>query len=81
MLRLIVDNGPIETPKGTAMFINHNFNVAPLGSNYGEWSYFDGYAFAHIAAWQDEQRLRRIRKDATKCIENERRKNGRALFR
>lgn len=26
---------------------------------YAELSYFDGYAFAHIAAWQDQKRLQR----------------------
>lgn len=25
---------------------------------YSEMAYFDGYAFAHIAAWQDHKRLR-----------------------
>ena len=27
---------------------------------YAELSYFDGYHFAHIAAWEEERRLRRI---------------------
>jgi len=72
MLRLIVDNSPIEQPKGLPM----------LNTSYSEASYFDGFAFAHIAAFEEERRLRRIRKEATKAIQqNERRKNGRALFR
>lgn len=62
------------------MFINQDFApAAPLGSNYGEWSYFDGYAFQHIAAWQEEARLKRARKQASQAVE--RRRNGRALFR
>lgn len=28
---------------------------------YSEASYFEGYHFAHIAEWQDFQRLERIR--------------------
>lgn len=85
MLRLVVDNGNIETPKGNSMFVNHNFaTVAPLGSNYSEWSYDfkDGtpvYAFAHIAARDEHLRLKRKRKDAAQAVE--RRRNGRALFR
>ena len=31
--------------------------------DYAERSYFDGYAFAHIAAWQDVQRLARIKRE------------------
>lgn len=27
--------------------------------DYAEASYFDGYAFQHIAAWQENRRLRR----------------------
>lgn len=27
---------------------------------YAEASYFDGYAFAHIAAYNEQQRLKRI---------------------
>ncbi len=85
MLRLVVDNGNIETPKGNSMFVNTNAIVgAPLGQNYAEWSYDfnDGqpvYAFHHIAAWQDEQRLKRIHKQGAQAVE--RRRNGRALFR
>lgn len=85
MLRLVVDNGNIETPKGNSMFINHKFDVpvAPLGQNYGEWSYDFGngepvYAFHHIAAWQDEQRLKRIRKQGAQAVE--RRRNGRFMY-
>lgn len=62
------------------MLVVHNFKpAAPIGQNYAEWSYFDGYAFQHIAAWQEANRLKRIRKDATKAVENERRRNGRAF--
>lgn len=28
--------------------------------DYAESSYFDGAHFAHIAAWYDEQRVRRV---------------------
>jgi hypothetical protein len=28
--------------------------------DYAEASYFDGYHFRHIAAWQDHQRQRRL---------------------
>lgn len=45
---------------------------------YAEASYFDGYHFQHIAAWQDHKRLERIRADARKCIEMERRSGSRA---
>lgn len=37
--------------------------------DYAEASYFDGYHFQHIAAFHEEQRLRRIRKDAAKAAE------------
>jgi hypothetical protein len=64
------------------MLVVHNFaHAAPLGQNYAEWSYFDGYAFQHIAAWQDHKRLQRIRNDATKAVRSiERRKGSRARF-
>lgn len=46
---------------------------------YAEASYFDGYHFQHIAAYHEELRLRRIRKDAVKAVRTiERRRNGRA---
>lgn len=52
------------------MLIVHNFKPAgPVGQNYAEWSYFDGYAFAHIAAWQDANRLKRIRTEAIKMLD------------
>lgn len=52
------------------MLIVHNFTpAAPLGSNYAEWSYFDGYAFAHIAAYQEAARLKRIRTTAIKALD------------
>lgn len=28
---------------------------------YAEMSYFDGYHFQHIAQWQEQKRLQRIR--------------------
>lgn len=40
---------------------------------YGEASYFEGYHFAHIAAYEEEQRLRFLRRRATQAIERERR--------
>lgn len=41
---------------------------------YSEQSYFDGYAFAHIAAWEDHLRLARKRATAQ---EHRRRSNRR----
>lgn len=43
--------------------------VPPVGQNYAEWSYFDGYAFQHIAAWQEAKRLKRIRATAIKALD------------
>lgn len=52
------------------MLIVHNFKpAAPVGSNYAEWSYFDGFHFAHIAAWQEAERLKRIRTTAIKALD------------
>lgn len=68
MLRLVVHNEVINEPKGTNMI-----------SSYSEASYFDGYAFQHIAAWQEEQRLKRARKEAAKAFD--RRRNGRFMYR
>ena len=46
---------------------------------YAEASYFDGYHFAHIAAYEDAQRLKRIaRANAVAARSIERRRNGRA---
>lgn len=43
---------------------------------YGELSFFEGYAFAHIAAWEHEVVLRRRR---AKALEHrERRRGGRS---
>lgn len=43
---------------------------------YGEASYFDGYAFAHIAAWEDHKRL--LRKLVTaRRLKKERERYGR----
>lgn len=42
---------------------------------YSEASYFDGYAFAHIAAWEDHRRIQRKRAEARAA--HERRSNRR----
>lgn len=48
---------------------------------YSELAYFDGHHFAHIAAWQEERRLARIRARNTAAIRStERRRGGRALL-
>lgn len=47
---------------------------------YAEASYFDGYHFQHIAAYEEEKRLERIRKDSRKMVERalrDRRSGGR----
>lgn len=49
---------------------------APKGVLYSEASYFDGYHFQHIAAWEDHNRLERIRRDNQRAYE--RRRGGRA---
>lgn len=36
---------------------------------YSEASYFDGYAFQHIAAWEEHKRLTRIRTTAIKAMD------------
>lgn len=36
--------------------------------DYAEASYFDGYAFQHIAAYYDHLRLKRLRRDASKAV-------------
>lgn len=45
---------------------------------YAELSYFDGYHFQHIAAWQEQQRLARIRGRMTR-IYPDRRRNSRCI--
>lgn len=52
--------------------------LAPLHCSYSEASYFDGYAFQHIADWQDAKRLARIAKQCRDSIARERRANRRA---
>lgn len=42
---------------------------APPISSYSEASYFDGYAFQHIAAWQEANRLARIRVDCFRALD------------
>lgn len=61
------------------MDMTHRFTrpACPVGQNYAEASYFDGYHFQHIAAFQEECRLRRIRKQGARMIE--RRRNGRGI--
>lgn len=39
--------------------------------DYAEASYFDGYHFQHIAAYNEEQRLRRIRKESRAAAERQ----------
>lgn len=46
---------------------------------YAEAAYFDGAHVQHIADWQEHKRLQRIRAEARKCVEMDRRRNGRAL--
>lgn len=46
---------------------------------YSEASYFDGYHFAHIAAYDEAKRLKAINAANTKALRSiERRRNGRA---
>lgn len=40
----------------------------PLAS-YSEASFFDGYHFQHIAAWEETKRLERIRTDAIRMLD------------
>lgn len=55
------------------MFLVHDFRpeqpAAPKGSNYAEWSYFDGYHFAHIAARDEYLRIQRKRTEAIKALD------------
>lgn len=48
---------------------------------YAERAYFDGDACAHCAAWEEHKRLERIRAEARRAYEGERRRNGRFLAR
>lgn len=52
-------------------------NAAPAprasGVLYSEASYFDGYAFAHIAAWDEHNRLSRARKHFVRNVRSNRR--------
>lgn len=46
---------------------------------YSEASYFDGYHFAHIAAYEDDQRIKRINAANAKAVRSiERRRGSRA---
>ena len=49
-----------------------------LHCGYSEAAYFDGYAFQHIADWQESKRLARIAKQCRDAIQRERRANRRA---
>lgn len=40
--------------------------------SYSEASYFDGYHFQHIAAWEEMRRLQGIRARACRMIERRR---------
>lgn len=46
-------------------------------ASYSEAAFFDGYHFAHIAAYQEELRLRGIRKRFDQHIARERRASPR----
>lgn len=37
--------------------------------DYAEASYFDGYAFQHIAAWRDQQRIERKRIEVLRALD------------
>lgn len=43
--------------------------LAPLHCSYSEASYFDGYAFQHIAAYEESKRLARIRTQAIRALD------------
>ena len=44
---------------------------------YAEASYFEGYHFAHIAAYEEELRLRRIRRTSAQLVERRTGSRGR----
>ncbi len=49
---------------------------------YSEAAYFDGNHCQHVAAWEEEKRLARIREAGRKAHRLlERRRNGRAMIR
>lgn len=45
---------------------------APAGVLYAEASYFDGYHFQHIAAWEEHKRIERIRTTAIRALDRRR---------
>lgn len=45
---------------------------------YAEAAYFDNAHVQHIADYEEHRRLQRLRKNAQKCIERERRSGSRA---
>lgn len=59
------------------MEMTHRFTTCPVGGNYAEASYFDGYAFQHIAEYHEHKRMKRIHGDARRMIA--RRANGRGI--
>lgn len=66
-----------------ARFSNASGQAADF-SGYAEAAYFGGFAFQHIAAWEESKRLARIatqsRNAAALRLRGERRHNGRALY-
>jgi hypothetical protein len=44
---------------------------------YAEASYFEGFHFAHIAAYEEELRLRRIRRVSARLVERRTGSRGR----
>ena len=48
---------------------------------YAEAAYFDGNHCHHVATWEEHKRLARIRKACDTFARNDRRRNGRAMFR
>lgn len=48
----------------------------PVGIIYSEASYFDGYHFQHIAEWEEQRRLKRIRDNCRKLAERRRNRRG-----
>lgn len=49
--------------------------------DYAEASYFDGFHFAHVAAYCEHKRLARIAAANRRALEADRRRNGRAVYR
>lgn len=66
----------IDTSTAQAQWFNR-YSAAqmrvPGGVLYSEASYFDGYHFAHIAAWEDAQRIARGRRNFVRNMRSNRR--------